>query len=732
MSTQLSSERRADAEPGAEPSPVAGLVETFCRLDDRLARLIAIAQADREPGGNADAFRGLYLTTEDACRTARQKPGNPFDTRGVGDRESPVNAIVAFEPNSPFEKLKRIFRLSAFDIAAVVVALAPEFDLKYEKIYGYLHDDVSRRRPSVDLTLSILCRDGEERLARRGHFAPDSQLVQSRMVRLIAENPNASSLSQAIRLDDQIARFLLQQRGLDPRLASFCRLSRPGAPQRSPTSSLPERTVRWLWVSVVRSRKERRPFRMFFHGVPCTGQEEVAATLAYESGTAILRIDLRRWPSGPGVEADELVRVVLREALFQGALLYVEPWDVLFDTAGGRHSLRDVLPAELAEFNGVAILAGERPWEPLPRGPVGVLSVDFAMPPYEVRWACWKAAAATADLPMGDDLLDSLAGLYRLGPGQIADAVATLAASFPAGDRFTEPSSIDMEAYFRAARSQSGHELSRLARRVDPVHGWDDLVLEPDVRLQLREMCDHIRHKRQVREEWGFGRRVARNSGTSALFSGPSGTGKTTAASIIAREMHLEMFEIDLSQVVSKYIGETEQNLRKIFDAAVNSNAILQFNEADALWGKRSEVRDAHDRYANLEIAFLLQEMERFDGVAILTTNLRQNLDESFTRRLDFVVEISFPDEAARRKIWEVLLPPEAPREQLDLDLLARMKLSGGNIKNVVYAGAFYAAASDRKITTRDLVRAARREYQKLGRLVDEAGLGEFGEAAEP
>jgi SpoVK/Ycf46/Vps4 family AAA+-type ATPase len=243
-------------------------------------------------------------------------------------------------------------------------------------------------------------------------------------------------------------------------------------------------------------------------------------------------------------------------------------------------------------------------------------------------------------------------------------------------------------------------------------------------------VCQQVRWKGHVRERWGFGRKVARSGGTSALFSGPSGTGKTTGASVIARELQLELYEIDLSQVVSKYIGEAEKALRKIFDAAVNANAILQFNECDALWGKRSEVRDAHDRYANIEIAFLLQEMERFEGVVILTTNLRQNLDDAFTRRLDFLIEFPFPDEAARRRIWEVLLPPEAPRGEIDFALLARLRLAGGNIKNAVYAAAFYAAAEKRAIGTRDLVQAARREMQKLGRVLNEVELGPYAAKA--
>jgi SpoVK/Ycf46/Vps4 family AAA+-type ATPase len=278
---------------------------------------------------------------------------------------------------------------------------------------------------------------------------------------------------------------------------------------------------------------------------------------------------------------------------------------------------------------------------------------------------------------------------------------------------------------FAAARAQSGQDLARLARKIEPRYTWDDIVLPEDACAQLREICRRVVHHHRVLGEWGFGRKLSLGKGVNALFAGPSGTGKTMAADIIANELGLDLYKIDLSSVVSKWIGETEKNLDRIFTAAENANAILFFDEADALFGKRSEVRDSHDRYANVEISYLLQKMEEYEGIAILATNLRQNLDESFVRRLAFTVHFPFPDETSRERIWSGIWPLETPLgDDLDLAFLAhQFKLSGGNIKNIALAAAFLASEDGGPITMAHLRHATRREYQKLGKTVSEAEL---------
>jgi SpoVK/Ycf46/Vps4 family AAA+-type ATPase len=285
---------------------------------------------------------------------------------------------------------------------------------------------------------------------------------------------------------------------------------------------------------------------------------------------------------------------------------------------------------------------------------------------------------------------------------------------------------------FAAARSLSSRDLTALAHRIEPNYTWVDIVLPEDTLAQLREVCQRVAHHQRVLGEWGFGKKISLGKGVNALFAGPSGTGKTMAAEIIANELRLDVYKIDLSAVVSKYIGETEKNVERIFTAAENANAILFFDEADALFGKRSEVRDSHDRYANVEISYLLQKMEEYEGIAILATNLRQNLDESFVQRLTFTVHFPAPDEASRRRIWAKIWPVETPRDaDLDLDFLARQfKLSGGNIKNIALAAAYLAAEDDSTVTMAHIVRATRRKYQKLGKPLTETELRPFASGA--
>jgi SpoVK/Ycf46/Vps4 family AAA+-type ATPase len=272
-----------------------------------------------------------------------------------------------------------------------------------------------------------------------------------------------------------------------------------------------------------------------------------------------------------------------------------------------------------------------------------------------------------------------------------------------------------------AVRRRTARSLEGLARPLAPRSAWDDLVLPADRKEMLAEICRHARHRERVLGAWGFRRGLAAGRGQVALFAGASGTGKTLAAGLIAGRLGVDAYQIDLSAVVSKYIGETEKHLARLFDAAEAAGALLFFDEADALFGKRSEVRDAHDRFANIETSYLLQRLDAYDGVIVLASNFRRNMDEAFVRRMQFVVDFPLPEAAQRRQIWARVLPPELPREPgLDVTPLAdRFALAGGNIRNIAVAAAFLAAEEDRPLAMRDLVAATRRELQKIGKVVD-------------
>jgi SpoVK/Ycf46/Vps4 family AAA+-type ATPase len=282
-----------------------------------------------------------------------------------------------------------------------------------------------------------------------------------------------------------------------------------------------------------------------------------------------------------------------------------------------------------------------------------------------------------------------------------------------------EPPALTLADLADACREQSAGQLGDLAIKVDARCGWDELVLPAALYEHLKHLCEQVRHHHEVYGAWGFGAKTQRGRGLSALFSGPPGTGKTLAAEVLATDLGLDLYKVDLSGVVSKYIGETEKNLRRIFTEAQNSNAILFFDEADALFGKRTEVSDAHDRYANIETSYLLQKMEEYDGVVVLATNLPQNLDEAFTRRLRFVVEFPFPDADSRARIWRAHFPPAAPvSADIDIDALAReLPVAGGNIKNIVLGAAFLAVADGTAIGREHVLRSARNEFDKIGKL---------------
>jgi SpoVK/Ycf46/Vps4 family AAA+-type ATPase len=355
------------------------------------------------------------------------------------------------------------------------------------------------------------------------------------------------------------------------------------------------------------------------------------------------------------------------------------------------------------------------------------MRLTLSTPDYATRAELWKRQ--TGDISMSDDGfsvqdLESLANKFSFTAGQIHDSIIA-ARGLAAWRSIDELPTLD--EFYAAARAQSTPILNTMARKINPRFGWNDIVLIPDSLDILHEISNTIKNRHIVLGQWGFQRKLATGLGLNVLFAGESGTGKTMAADILAGELGLDLYKIDLSGIVSKYIGETEKNLDRIFTEAKTSNAILFFDEADAVFGKRSEVRDSHDRYANIEISYLLQKMEEYDGVVILATNLRSNIDEAFVRRMHSVVDFPMPEAEYRLRIWQVHFPSDAPRGELDLEFLAeRFKIAGGNIRNIVLGAAFLAAEDEQPIKMKHLARAARRELQKMGRLVREQDFGKY------
>ncbi len=699
---------------GAEEPRIDEILGVLERLDRILAR--AVDRLVQSVGDRAasDPFRGLYISIDDATRTAQQARWSPL--LGVAADEQPLSAVL--DPASLLAALAAEHGLSSFDADVLTIALAPEVDLGYGRLYAFLQDDVSRRHASVDLALNLLCPTIQAKMARRTHFSADAPLVAGGLIELVGDTngPFAPVLARVLKVDDAVVRHLLGVGGPDPALRHDCTLVEP-AHDGGPA---PSADVARLASLVSEAHLDATSLRLYFSGPAAGDKRRAAVWLAGEAGAPLLVLGASGLAETTG-DIRAVARGLMRDARMQRAIVLVQDLDGLDE-----RSARGLSEA-LAGHRGVAILAGsgERPPSALRLG--GEVRAAFTIPGHDERSSCWQSALRSCASEIDDREIEALAGRFRLTADEIAEAAEAARHTARLRGPGADPR---MEELFAAARDRSDAALAGVARKLRPTTRWGQLALPDDTVALLRAMCGQIAERHQVLDVWGFGDRLSLGKGVSALFAGPSGTGKTTAAEIIATELGLDLYKIDLAALVSKYIGETEKNLERIFTAAENANAILFFDEADALFGKRSEVRDSHDRYANIEISYLLQRMEQYEGVAILATNLRQNMDEAFVRRLQFVVEFPFPDEEQRARIWPLLFPEAAEREAaIDFELLARQfRITGGAIKNIVLGAAYLAAGEREAIGTRHLLRALRREYQKTGKVLAPAELEPFRE----
>lgn len=628
-------------------------------------------------------------------------------------------ASARFGVSLRLDTLAQQFELSPFDVDALLICLAPELDLRYERLYAYLQDDVTKKRPSVDLVLNLLSPSFAAKLAFRQRFTEAAPLIKHRLLNLFDDpsHPQPPLLSKVLKADERVVRYLLDQDDIDPRLQPY---TRRATSQASLEELLLPEAMKHRLTGLVHARNETdRELIIYLQGPYGVGKESTAAALCRELGHGLLVVDGEKLLHAGGLAFETAVQLAVREARLHNAALYWAGFDALLDDE--HRTWREMLWQALGEGHGLSFLAGNTPWEPSGgQRAVTFVRVELARPAYAQRvqlWTQFLNGSTPRDAEMD---LGALATKFRFTAGQINDAAAT--ARSLARWRDPDAGQVTLDDLYVACRLQSNRKLGELARKITPNYTWNDIVLPADRMTQLGEMMNQIKYRARVYDDWGFGRKLSLGKGLNVLFAGPSGTGKTMAAEIMANALKLDLYKIDLSMVVSKYIGETEKNLARIFEEAETSNAILFFDEADALFGKRSEVRDSHDRYANIEISYLLQRMEEYDGIAILATNLHKNMDDAFVRRMHFTIEFPFPDAASRRRIWEQIWPAETLRSpDLDLDLVARrFELAGGSIRNIALAAAFLAADDSQVVDISHVIRATQREYRKMGRVVAE------------
>jgi SpoVK/Ycf46/Vps4 family AAA+-type ATPase len=556
---------------------------------------------------------------------------------------------------------------------------------------------------------------------------PDAPLRKYQLLHLFDDpsHHQPPMLGKYLKADEQVVHYLLGSDALDARLLPYAQHTAPQA--RLEDLLLPVEVKRRLGLLIRGQGTNDKGLIFYFQGPYGVGKQTTAEAICRELGVGLLVVDGEILLTADEAAFATVTRLAAREALLYNAALYWAGFDALLaDDKGTR--LKALLQALESQL-GVTFLAGDTTWEPVNAlHGAAFVRIEFPRPTYAERMQLWTMALEGAIPCEADVDLTALANKFHFSGGQIQDAAAT--ARNLAHWHDPEHSQMTMADLYAACRLQSNRKLATLAQKIVPHYTWDDIILPRDRLQQLREICHYVKYRARVYDDWGFDRKLSLGKGLNVLFAGPSGTGKTMAAEIIAGELELDLYKIDLSTVVSKYIGETEKNLARIFAEAETSNAILFFDEADALFGKRSEVRDSHDRYANIEVGYLLQKMEEYQGVVMLATNMRKNMDDAFVRRMHCTVEFPFPTEQDRRRIWERVWPEDAPRNQdLDLEFMGRrFEMAGGNIRNIALAAAFLAAADGGTITMVHLIHATKREYQKMGKVVME---GEFGEYAK-
>jgi hypothetical protein len=622
----------------------------------------------------------------------------------------------ATEPPPALVILSQRFRLSRFEQEVLLLCAAMELDTRIAALCARAQDDPDRPYPTFALALALFDDPAWDALS------PERPLRHWRLIEI--NQPGAQALTTSpLRADERIVNYLKGLNSLDDRLAPLLvPFEAAGDEAELPPS---QRTaVETIVHRLERAAVSRRPPLIELVGPDALSKQLVARHSGAHLGVQLYRLPAELLPV-QAAELETLARLWERESILLPVALYLDAHEV--EGATPNDGRAPPVHRFLARNNSLTFLDARDTRTDLGRA---TLSLDVTKPTPAEQQAAWVDVLGfeTGESPA------RLAGQFNLNLTtirQIAQAALRQAQdSGPAEEPEGEYNLHDR--LWSACLVRTRPQLDKLAQRLDPKATWDDIVLPAEQMTLLRQIADQVGQRTRVYDEWGFRQKMNRGLGINALFAGESGTGKTMAAEVIANDLRLNLYRIDLSAVVSKYIGETEKNLRRLFDAAEDGGAILFFDEADALFGKRSEVKDSHDRYANIEINYLLQRMEAYRGLAALATNMKSALDQAFMRRLRFVVDFPFPGAGERKAIWTRIFPPQMPKEGLDYDRLARLNLTGGSIHNIALNAAFLAAQAEAPVTMPLVLDAARTELRKLERPINEADFRWSEAAASP
>jgi predicted nucleic acid-binding protein len=609
----------------------------------------------------------------------------------LADAASARAEASKMDPPPALVLLAQRFGLSEFERDTLLLCAAVEFDPALASLYARAQGNPSLNFPTFALALTAF----EE--PRWDALAPHRPLRYARLLEINQQGAVALT-SSPLRADETIVNFLKGLNVLDDRLSALVypiEGSFADAVAKSQKQIVEGILQRWRQAAA----QSVLPVAQLVGADPGS-RLAVAAQVCATLNRRLYRLSTEALPAQVA-ELETLARLWQRESFLLPVALYIDAENAEGPSSESSTAIQRFLSREVG-----LVFVGVRD-TPL-RLACAHFVLDVPKPTGTEQREAWLATlAAESGGAESTEKAQALSGQFDLNLQEIQSAVTT------AGEAPAKEGTL-RERLWDACRDLTRPRLDLLAQRLDPKATWDDLVVPDEAADLLRQIASQVRARHQVYNDWGFSEKMNRGFGISALFAGDSGTGKTMGAEVIANDLRLNLYRIDLSAVVSKYIGETEKNLRKLFDAAEKGGAILFFDEADALFGKRSEVKDSHDRYANIEINYLLQRMEAFRGLAILATNMKNALDSAFKRRLRFIVNFQFPGVTERKLIWQKALPPKTPKSEFDYDRLARLCITGGNIHSIALNAAFMAAQDGQRVTMPIILAAARMEFRKL------------------
>lgn len=606
------------------------------------------------------------------------------------------------------ELLSQLFNLSEKERNIVWIVFAPLLDIKYQKIYAYLQDDLNQKEATLFLLSLLLTKENEEPTDIYAYLQAQSTLILFQIIEV-------ESRDNTLKLSKSVQSFLFGHYALDPKVSAYTSFLNVSKNQAYNLDVIEENIT-----SITKGLSEQKRFVLHLQSQDSSYKEYVATYIAEVLNYNVLKVNLSTIMEYSD-NLEETLNLLFRESILSGTLLYFDEYDS-FSQNENFYLYQPILVNKLNNFSSLSFIGSKQNINPLVLSQEHLwFKIPLSLPSITQSSLYWETRLKSIGVELRPQESDKLANLFSFSLEQIENIVQRLKTQLFFGEPFTET------LLYQLCRESISSSLESLAQPLRSNNRMDDIVLPKEKKNLLIEVTKHYHHQFQVFETWGF-KKHYQSQGIGVLLTGTSGTGKTMAASIVANELGLDLYRIELSRIVSKYIGETEKNLSKIFETAKGSGVVLFFDEADAIFGKRTETKDSHDRYANIEVSYLLQKIEEYDGLVLLASNFRQNIDEAFIRRMRFIINFPFPDKEMRELIWQKVFPEHSPLdEHIDFKVLAKkFEFSGANIRNAALFAAFFAVEendlmNNKMIKMEHIVKGVKVELKKLGKSIKES-----------